>query len=330
MPYKKWMSGVRNILLILFLVAFNGCINYRIETTLRSDGGGRRTVTVEMTDAKNLNKNVTRQEFVELMSLTEDKGWVYHVEVQDDGDTVHVFDRETEIADLDSWSDLNDELHISGSLPATADSTLGYVTAGDVHFRNRLRVSSSGGIDGTASFRYQESFSWENGIDAFVEGLVAGMEKSVQEAYPNLTDRERGEILGVARVRLWSAIEGGIFDSNSDDEDRLLEEALDGMTAVSIKILRTKYPNATEEALRERLDLFSDDFEGEDPTDTYDRLLPGLASGGGSITFHLTMPGRVTTTNAHEKDGNRLTWEFSTDDAIAAPVVLVAESVVGG
>jgi hypothetical protein len=121
-----------------------------------------------------------------------------------------------------------------------------------------------------------------------------------------------------------------VLDTSSEEEDRLWNLALDRITSSSIEIVRAKYPNASEDALRKRLDLFSDEFEGGEPTERLDYLLPGMSQAGGEVIFRLSMPGRVTTTNAHEREGNILIWEFNTDDALSAPVVLVAESVVGG
>jgi hypothetical protein len=330
MAFNRNRLGIRHGIVALSLVGLSGCMEYTIETTLNPDGSGYRAVNVEITDAHRLTEGVSRQEFVDLWSFSEEKGWAHRIDLQTNGDTTNVFTRETGIDDLRSWSGLNDELHIYGTRPFTADSTLGHVKLGDVHFRNRVRVRASGGTDGSASFSYQETFTWENGLDAFIEGILMEMERSVQRTYPNLSDRDRGEIVGAARVGLWSAVDEGVLDTTSEEEDRLWNQALDRITTSSIRIVRRKNPNVSEEALRRRLDLFSDEFEGGEPTERLDYLLPGMSQAGGGVTFRLTMPGRVTTTNAHEREGNTLIWEFNTDDALTAPVVLVARSVVGG
>jgi len=331
MASRKRIEGIKSTLVVIALMGVTGCIEYKMETTLNPDGSGDRTVAVEITDAHRLHETVSRQEFLDLMSISGDRGWVQDISQSNSGDTTYVFTRETTIDDLNSWSELNDEIRIHGTRPFTADSTIGYVTLGDVQFRNEVRVRSSGGTDGSASFSFQESFFWESGIDAFLEGFAMAMEGSVRDAFPRLSDRELGAIGGVARAGLWSAIEDGVLDTTSDEEERLWGLTLDRITSLVIKTLRTKYPDVSEESLRKRLDVLSDEFEGEgDPLDRFDDLLPGFSQAGGGITYRLTMPGRVTTTNAHEKDGNTLIWEFSTDDAIAAPVVIVAESVVGG
>jgi hypothetical protein len=98
---------------------------------------------------------------------------------------------------------------------------------------------------------------------------------------------------------------------------------------LALEIVQTEYSEATTDSIRRRFDIFSEEYE-EESMRRFDRLLPGFATYGSDITFRLTMPGRVTNNNAHETDGNTLIWEFNSDDAIAAPVVLVAESVVGG
>jgi hypothetical protein len=82
--------------------------------------------------------------------------------------------------------------------------------------------------------------------------------------------------------------------------------------------------------MKNHLDLLSDEY-GDDPLERFDYLLPGFSTAMNTeITFHLTMPGQVTTTNAHRRDGDLLIWEFNPTDALTAPIVLVAESVVGG
>jgi len=46
------------------------------------------------------------------------------------------------------------------------------------------------------------------------------------------------------------------------------------------------------------------------------------------IVLRLNMPGRVTSSNAHDRDGGTLIWEFAPGDAVTAALEIVAESVV--
>jgi hypothetical protein len=325
---RKKKTGMKAALMAIVAAGMSGCVQYSIETTLNPDGSGSRKVKVEATDAHRLEEdNVTHEEFLAFMSLSKEDGWIHDVEIQSDGDTTYTFARERTIDELNSWSELNDDIHILGPRGFSADSTIGYVKLGDVQFRNSVRVRSGGNESGEASFSFQETFRWTQALDVFLEGIVAEMGRSLELAYPDLPERDMGEILGGARASLWAATEDGLLDTLGDDDDLFWPRVLDQTVAQGIKIVRTKYPRARAESLRRQLDLLA----GGDPLDRFDYLLPGLSTAMNTeITFHLTMPGSITTTNAHSREGNRLTWEFTPTDALEAPIVLVAESVVGG
>ncbi|MBT8398107.1 MAG: hypothetical protein HKO65_01300 [Gemmatimonadetes bacterium] len=320
---------LKAILASVAIIGSGACTEYRIETALNSDGSGHRSVTLEATDPNRLGEDVTRRDFVEFMSVTEGNGWDHTVQVKSNGDTLFVFKRETPIRDLNAWTDLNDEIHIFGALPKNADTKLGHLRLGDLQLRNRVRVSAPGRTDGTATFIFQETFEWDHGLEAVLEVFVSEIERFAVAVYPRLSSQERGEILGIARATLWPAFENGMLDQLFEEDEELWNQALDQISRLAAKTIRTKYPDAGPESVRERFDLFSEEFEGE-VFEPFDRLLPGFSLAGTSVSFRLTMPGRITNTNAHERENNTLIWEFNTDDAITAPVVLLAESVVGG
>lgn len=314
---------------ILYL-AIGGCVDYAVETTLDPDGSGTRTIQVDVTDSSGqLEKyGLSPEEFREVMHFSNRQGWSHETEVQRDGDTVHVFRFEKRMADLGSWSDANGEIAISGVPPGRAQSTLGYLTLGDLLFQNRIWIRVEGSGSKSSTLRYQEQFLWENGTDALIEFVLKSMEGSLQEAYPRLSERERGELLGFARASLWSAIEEGILDADGDEEDRLWDRVVDRTSSQGIKIVGEHYPEAREESLREHLDVFSGEGEGT-AGEELDQLLPGMSLAmNTNIVMRLTMPGQVTNTNAHKREGSTLVWEFSPTDALAAPIVLIAESVV--
>jgi len=339
MTWSKRKNGIRAALLILPMVSLGGCIDYTIDTTLQEDGSGLRDVRIEVTDAEDLEDlELTTQDLMNLMFVSEGQGWAHATEVQEGGDTSHIFRRESRVTDLNSWSDLNDDIHIAGALPSRSASTVGYVTLGDVNFRNRVLVGTSRQSDGSASFSYRETFSWENAVDALLEIIVEEFDRTLQDSYPDLGDQELGEILGFARARLWVAVEEGVLDASGDEEDRLWERAIDRTADQTIEIVRKRYPTASKETLKGELEsglgIFSDNFPGDTEGELEDRILetlPGLGLAiNSAISFRLTMPGRVTNTNAHEQDGNTLEWEFAPTDALTAPIVILAESVVGG
>lgn len=57
-------------------------------------------------------------------------------------------------------------------------------------------------------------------------------------------------------------------------------------------------------------------------------MLPGLSLGlNTNVAFRLTMPGRVTATDAHRRDGHTLEWKF---EPLDEPVEVCAKSELGG
>jgi hypothetical protein len=319
-------------------MALGGCVEYGIETTLMADGSGRREVSIEVSETEDLEEmGLTVEEFRTLMTIPHGQSWA-RVDMEADDDDAHVFRRERRIPDLGAWSELNGDVHILGALPAQAAAKVGYVTVGDVRFLNRVLVGTTRQSDGNASFSYRETFYWQQGLDALLETALSQLDGILRASYPNLSAQEQGEILGFARARLWAAVEEGVLDSSGEEEKRLWTRAVDLTAEQAIKIVRQRHPRAQAAVLARQLlhgmGILSDEAESDAEEEFEERLVatfPGFTLGiNSSITFRLNMPGRVTSSNAHDEDGSTLVWEFSPADALTAPIVLVAESVVGG
>ncbi len=325
---KKRMNWwVQTAILVLPLLWLGGCIDYTIETTLNVDGSGVRDERMEVSSEE--DSFVSRTEFTELMSVTPRSRWEHHAEVDEDGDSVQVFERHTEISDLASWSGLSDHVRIYGALPAMAGSNVGYVLLGEVRFRNRVQVGFGRVSGGSTSYTYRETFRWENALDALVEAFVQIFDGFLESQYPDLSSRDRGEIVGFARARLWNAVDDGVLVADGDEEDALIAMVVDGTTEHALKILRVSHPEAEEDSIRDFLDRLLED-DG-DLLDTFlNETVPGLQlSFNTNIVFRLNMPGRVTDSNADETDGTTLVWEFSPTEAIQAAVEIYAESARG-
>ena len=108
--------GLKALALIFPALWLAGCVEYTIETTVNPDGSGLRTERMEATEDPDVGV-VAPESFLELMYAGEAYGWSHREEVDDDGDTYHVFQRRTEVADLPSWSGLSDKGH--GISPTT-------------------------------------------------------------------------------------------------------------------------------------------------------------------------------------------------------------------
>ena len=250
-------------------------------------------------------------------------------EVEDDGETIHHFQRRTVVDDLAAWSDLSGRVRISGAVLDKAGREIGYVSLGEVQFRNAVHLRRAADSDGNISFAYRETFTWERAVDAIAESLMEDLDQALHSRYPGLSAEERGQIVGFARARFWVAVDEGLL-SGDGEEDTLLSEAAERTADQGLKLVRQRYP---EESIESLTGLLSEVLVESDDrlVSLLEEELPGLNIAFNSeIIFRLNMPGRITDSNAHERDGNTLVWEFGPGDALHTPVEVFAESVMEG
>jgi hypothetical protein len=306
-------------------MGLGGCTEYRIETTLNADGSGVRHEKMMVQEFEDEADNAAlRADFGYLMFATEDFRWTHEREVQD-GDTLHVFLRETQVKGHDSWTDLSDNVHIAGATGADADTRVGNVRLGDVHFRNRVRVESGRVTEGT-TFTYRETFYWENLAEVLVEYFARAYTSAIVAQYPSLTNEQRIELAEHVRASYWFTVGQGLFETSGDKENELVSAFAERTASRTARVVRARYPDVREEFFKDLVEEIYDDDEFEA---SMSDQLPGIQLAINSeIVFRLNMPGRVTSSNAHDRDGNTLVWEFVPGDALTAPLEIVAESIV--
>ena len=317
--------------LVLSLVGLGGCIEYTIETTLDGDGSGVRSEEMivdagDSGDSGGLRFRVSDAEFGQLMNVGKNQRWSHSLRVEDE-DTLHVFERETRVNNLAAWADLSDDVRIAGATSAGAGSSVGRIRLGDIYFRNTVQVET-GNVAAGKSYTYRETFYWENFLDALVEWYAGYVKNTIGSQYPDLTAEERGEITGFVKGGLWAAIDRGLLDASGDDEERLMAMFVARAAEQSMRIVNRRYPNADAEAFEKLLRQVYDD-EQDQLTEFIETKLPGVELAGNSeVVFRLNMPGRVTGSNAHEREGTTLVWKFGPGDAVTTPVEIFAESVI--
>lgn len=314
--------------LICVLLGLTGCLEYRIDTRLNADGSGLRSERLSVSQVEESDLDLSADAFVAIMDLTERDGWTHARELQGN-DTADVFYRERRIRNQPEWSDLTGSVHIAGTTDAGASTRVGYVRLGDVHFRNEVKIETGRVSDGR-SFSYRETFYWTDAMDAVVEYFMDQVGRTVRAKYPNLSEQQVGEIVGLTRGQVWGALDQGLLDAGDDDGGRLLDAMVERTAVQSAKIARQGYPDADADFFRAMLDQLYEDEEDRLGEFT-SRSLPGFDLGGRTeIIFRLVLPGRVTASNAEEQEGDTLVWKFSPGDAMLEPVELFAESVVSG
>ncbi|HSG81452.1 MAG TPA: hypothetical protein VLC48_04305, partial [Gemmatimonadota bacterium] len=201
--------------LICVLLGLTGCLEYRIDTRLNADGSGLRSERLSVSQVEESDLDLSADAFVAIMDLTERDGWTHARELQGD-DTADVFYRERRIRNQPAWSDLTGSVHIAGTTDAGASTQVGYVRLGDVHFRNELKIETGRVSDGR-SFSYRETFYWTDAMDAVVEYFMDQVGRTVRAKYPNLSEQQVGEIVGLTRGQVWGALDQGLLDAGDDD-----------------------------------------------------------------------------------------------------------------
>jgi hypothetical protein len=325
----QWIERYRQTSITALAIAslgLGGCIEYRIETDLHADGSGVRQEKMLVEEFEDEADNERfRSIFGYLMFVTEDFRWDHREEV-DDGDTLQVFVRETPISDIQSWVDLTGKVHIAGT-DLGSDASIGSIPLSDVHFRNRVRVET-GRVSGGTSYTYRETFYWENLAEVLIEYLAQAFVDGVATRYPDVDTRQQEALRSAARAGGWFAVGQGIFEAGGDEEDEIVSTMARRIAGRAVQIVEESYPNVREEFFEGLVKRIYDDDDNRFEDFVLEEL-PGVELAINSeIVFHLRMPGRITASNAHDRDRNTLIWEFAPGDALSAPLEIVAESVV--
>jgi hypothetical protein len=324
----KWIDRYQRVAVAVLastLVGIGGCIESTVETTLNPDGSGLRSEKMVISNSDEIEYEMSASQFEYLMGV-RGTGWSHAREVEGD-DTVDVLKREAPVRNLASWEDVSGSIHIRGATTVTADTRVGRIELGGVQFLNSVKVET-GSVLGKTSYTYRETFHWDNLLDAIVESYLGFVREAVEERYPELSSEQTGEIVAFTRGQIWALIDQGLLDKGGEEEERMLSIFIDRTATQTMEIARHSYPDADEESFRNFLRRLVDD-DDERLSDFIDGQLPGVnLATSTEIIFRLKMPGRVTATNADEREEGMLIWKFGPGDALVDPVELFAESVI--
>lgn len=318
--YKRSLAPA----LLVPTLALWSCTLYTVETTLNADGSGVRRERMEVDQTADVDFRVSSESYRELMNVSEQDGWSYRKEVQD-GDEIHVLTREARVRNLSGWSDLSRRIHISAAVDRGSGGAAGDSRYTNVGFWNSVQVGSSQTPDGR-TYTFRERFYWENLVDVLIEYMLEDFRGGLQVRYPALEPEQRGELIGLVKGALWTAVEEGLWDMSESERAREFAPLMGRLTAQALRIVRVRYPREDSSFFTHAFtSLFvHDDDEAED---FLEERLPGVALAGNTeIVVRLDMPGQVVDSNAHERDGSTLVWKFSPLDAIRTPIEVFAES----
>ncbi|GEM_PF-2560687 len=329
-----------------------GCFKYDVGSTVEADGSGMRSLRVILPEEFEEDWGMTLESFRPVFGVTEENGWSYEqaqlppdpgllimsqrkqetIASSADLVTVHIFRRDIEIPDADSWAEQSGDIRIVGLLVGSTAAFVGVDTKVQddkgnpyptVTFENRIEMESGWYID-RPTRTYRETFSWEGLVSVLVENQMTHVRPDLDRLYPGLSPARRGELVGILKGGIWSSVEQGYFEMEDDERPRELAPLIDRLTRQCLGIVRVDHPKADETALRSLIREII--VEAEEVNEAKLEELPGVALAYNTeFTIRLEMEGDILETNAHERDGDTLVWSFVPLEAMAKPVEIYAQ-----
>jgi len=291
-------------MMIGLLLISSGCKQYKVEVSLNRDGSGTRTIEMRASTIGEEDFEIELDEFRKLFGLDEKRGWTMKREVKTPTDELEtgIFTLERTAKGFSSWRAMSGDLDVRGTLEKGPLE--------DVSFHNEIEVERGDGN----TITYRETLTWNALKEKAVDMNAAFFTERLALEYPFLSKEDKNEIqsflAGMITVS-WYAEE--VAEEKMEDE--LYTQAARDYIAYLIK---GKYPDKDMSGLAETLDRIMKE-EGEEYLDRIlKEKLPGVyLAGHTSITFMITMPGKIVDSNATSVEGNTAVWKY---DLMLAPL----------
>ena len=283
----------------LGLIVLSGCKQYKIAVDLNEDGSGTRSIELRASTIGEDEFEIELDDFRALYGLTEERGWKLKREVKtltNDGlREVTIFKLDSEAKRISSWRALSGDLDVRGTLEKGPFE--------EVRFHNDIEVEKGDGN----TIVYRETLTWNKLKEKATDMNAEFFARRLAEDFPFISQKDRDEIqyflAGMITVS-WYAEEV----ANDQMGDELYTQAA---TDYIMYMLAERYPDRNLSGLPERLERILMD-EGEQYLDkVLKEKLPGAyLAGHTSLTFTITMPGKIVESNATSIEGNTATWKY--------------------
>jgi hypothetical protein len=300
-------ASIKSLILagvVIALLLSSGCKQYKVVVSLNRDGTGTRTIEMRGSTIGEDDFEIELDEFRKLFGLDEKRGWKMKREVKTPTDELEmaIFTLDRKAKHISSWQAMSGDIDVRGTLEKGPLE--------DIAFYNEIEVERSEGNIIT----YRETLTWKNLKEKAVDMNAAFFTERLAEVYSFLSKDDRDDIrsflAGMITVS-WYAEE--VAEEKMEDE--LYTQAARDYIAYRIK---EKYPDRDMSGLGEVLDRIMKK-EGEEYLDRIlKEKLPGVyLAGHTSITFTVTMPGKIVDSNATSVEGNTAVWKY---DLMLAPL----------
>jgi hypothetical protein len=281
----------------LGLLLTSGCKHYKVEMALDKDGTGTRRIELRASTFGEDDFELELDDFMALFGLTEKRGWNLKREVKTLPDETEVtfFTLDIEAKSISSWQTMSGDLDVRGTLEKGPLE--------DVRFHNDIEVVRSEGN----TITYRERLTWIKLKERAVDLESSFFAERLADEYQFLSVEDLNDIrhflAGMITVA-WYAEEV----ANDDMTDEVYMQAAADYIA---HMLGERYPDRKLDGLDTTLEQILDE-EGDEYLDRMlKEKLPGVyLAGHTSITFTITMPGKIVESNATSVEGNTATWKY--------------------
>lgn len=295
-------------LLVLALTA--GCNEYKVETTVRDDGGGRRKMVFTMDPAKDEMLEFDEEGMALLFGIGPHGKW----EMQTLADGKKSFRFENSVDGVDDWSKLDGSISVRGTLEEN-----GYT---GVFFSNTVSLET-GRTPGGSSYTYREGFRWTGLIETVVDFQADAYAKRMKKDFPHLNDEAIAELRGVMAGHLLAGVRFLDIWNDGDGNIPLIAHSV-GVAAEAI------VKEAGRKVLVEHIYEVARIFVGDEESileGFLEKNLPGVAFAAlTDVKIRLMMPGKVVETNGRILDDGSVEWKMDLLAAVGNEIVFHARS----
>jgi len=332
----KTKNSFRRVLFVTvgtaFLATIFGCHEMKVETKLDADGGGTRTMDLQVEADVGDESFVTLAEYRELMGVTEARGWSHKkttrkADNSDDMKDYHSFARSAAASGIVEMSEMSGDIFVKGSNtnPAFAG----------VHFSNAIEVETGVSPRGR-TIVYRETFTLVGFTEALIAYRLESFRAALRQTYPNLSDADIGEWFSYFEGTAMAAVDDGIINMASGDRARRFNQSIERVVDNAMDRIRANAPDADDSLIIHI--VWSVFIEWDDIDDTAEDMgLKGvvLATGLG-FTLRVDIPGRIVDSNADRQEvysdpkagRQKMVWEIDFELAMSGPIEIYVKSEI--
>jgi hypothetical protein len=293
------------------LLTAAGCKTYEIDVALQPDGGGSRTVTLQIEKNQENSDYIPPDTVCALFSLDVAKGWE---PLHDEQGTLTGYQRRVQVADAAAWHRQGGDVRILGNLDGQSSVP--------VHFTSSITVET--GQDATGrSITYRESFTWEGVKQVIIDFVAERFRKDMTRQF--LSAAAQTELRGLMAGHL-AMIWPRLVDS--DDSEAELQSLIHSLTPYAEGVVRRERPQADLSPIAGVVNAAGEDDDNQLEAFITEKY-PGIDQGfSTNIELRVEMPGRIIDSNADSTDGAAAVWEFSPTDVLKGPADIYVRSLV--